>query len=61
MKPTKIELTEEELQVAITALSHWRAYLISLGRDDTTVKGLLDRLRMAGGKAESGVKNPLLQ
>ena len=41
----KIELTEEELQVATTALAHWRAYLISQGRDDTTVKGVLDRLR----------------
>ncbi len=41
----KIELTEKELQVTIAALSNWRAYLISQGRDDSTVKSVLDRLR----------------
>ena len=48
----KIELTEEELQVATTALAHWRAYLISQGRDDTTVKGVLDLLRQPGAPEE---------
>ncbi len=41
----KIELTEEELREMMVALAHWRAYQISQDRDDTTVKGVLDRLR----------------
>jgi hypothetical protein len=45
----KIELNDEELESAVTALSHWRAYLISQGSDDSTVKAVLDKLR---GKAK---------
>lgn len=41
----KLELTEVELETTITALSHWRAYLISQGRDDSVVKEVLKRLR----------------
>jgi hypothetical protein len=41
----KIELNDEELESAVTALSHWRAYLISQGRDDSTVKAVLEKLR----------------
>jgi len=41
----KLDLTDDELEVTITALSHWRAYLISQGRDDSTVKAVLDKLR----------------
>jgi len=41
----KLELTADQLEETITALSHWRAYLISQGRDDSTVKAVLEKLR----------------
>jgi hypothetical protein len=41
----KLELTEDELEETITALAHWRAYLISQGRNDATVGAVLHRLR----------------
>ena len=40
----KLELTSDELEEAITALAHWRSYLIMQGRDDGAVKAVLDKL-----------------
>jgi hypothetical protein len=41
----KLELTDDELETTIEALSRWRVYLIAQGQDDTTVNAVLDKLR----------------